>query len=624
MRRELGALVWCVAIGCDGAVDPDAGTDAAAVEAGIDAGSVDSCVGVDDGVACEGAQRICLGGVCVESTCGDRFVDVARGEDCDDGNPDAFDGCEPSTCLFTCTAPSQCDDDFVCNGAELCEDHVCAPGTPAPELTPCDDVPDGVCRPMPAPVCQAPECGNGLRDPDEACDDGRNGDATDGCADDCELACAADGCAFTMTPPNYDFGNVIEGTMSAEQTFLIQHIVMQTSGELSVALAGEDAGEFAITSGNCLLPLGHLGSCMVSVRFEPDGIGARQAMLVVRGDAGEEGAAELRGFALGDNGRSCTGDTSCASGDCVDGFCCDESATMCTGCRACNVAGSEGTCTSVPAGTDPRDTCDAVACGTGDCNGAGACQPQPTTVVCGVEPGCTNSQLTLSQYRLGAETVHYCNGTSTDCPTVTTQRTCPNNYICGATSCNTTCTTDLDCTFGAWCDSGTCRLAQGAGGACTRSRQCRSIGGGEFPFGSCVGGICQSGCSGASHCNNQLCVSGPSGANSCGHCSTNGGVAACGAQGLGSLCNGATCLCTSSTQCTNVEAPHCTQYSTGSDYYCACFRFSNGAPGQCGAGRQCVTPTAQTETAACRTRSGFPCGSAAECVSGSCVNGSCL
>src|SRR5829696_2573039 len=52
-----------------------------------------------------------------------------------------------------------------------------------------------------------------------------------------------------------------------------------------------------------------------------------------------------------ENGRVCARGEQCASGRCVDGRCCNDA---CGGaCEACNVAGEEGRCTSVPAGEDP-------------------------------------------------------------------------------------------------------------------------------------------------------------------------------------------------------------------------------------------------------------------------------
>ena len=69
------------------------------------------------------------------------------------------------------------------------------------------------------------------------------------------------------------------------------------------------------------------------------------------------------------SGAVCGSNTVCASGFCVDGVCCN---VACAGtCTACNVAGNIGTCTNVPAGTDPANEC---AGATPNCNGNGACQ----------------------------------------------------------------------------------------------------------------------------------------------------------------------------------------------------------------------------------------------------------
>ncbi len=65
-------------------------------------------------------------------------------------------------------------------------------------------------------------------------------------------------------------------------------------------------------------------------------------------------------------GALCSNAQECLSGNCVDGVCCN---TACNSvCQRCNIAGSVGTCTSIPAGTDPDNEC------TGNCNGAGGCQ----------------------------------------------------------------------------------------------------------------------------------------------------------------------------------------------------------------------------------------------------------
>ena len=48
------------------------------------------------------------------------------------------------------------------------------------------------------------------------------------------------------------------------------------------------------------------------------------------------------------NASTCAMATECASGNCVDGYCCDTSCAQL--CRACNLPGNEGKCTVVPAG----------------------------------------------------------------------------------------------------------------------------------------------------------------------------------------------------------------------------------------------------------------------------------
>jgi hypothetical protein len=67
------------------------------------------------------------------------------------------------------------------------------------------------------------------------------------------------------------------------------------------------------------------------------------------------------------DGAVCTNGAECISGNCVDGVCCNTSCNSV--CKRCNLAGSVGTCTNIPAGTDPDNEC------TGNCNGAGACTP---------------------------------------------------------------------------------------------------------------------------------------------------------------------------------------------------------------------------------------------------------
>lgn len=80
------------------------------------------------------------------------------------------------------------------------------------------------------------------------------------------------------------------------------------------------------------------------------------------------------------NGETCEAGSDCTSGNCVDGYCCD---TACdTICEACDLSGTEGTCTDVTSGNDPDNECDTSCSGscsvkTGDCDGAGSCETTP-------------------------------------------------------------------------------------------------------------------------------------------------------------------------------------------------------------------------------------------------------
>lgn len=80
---------------------------------------------------------------------------------------------------------------------------------------------------------------------------------------------------------------------------------------------------------------------------------------------------------LRNQGDSCSGGTGadCVTSSCVDGFCCGGT---CGGtCEACNLAGSEGTCTGIPANTDPVNECGSLCsvCDGNGGSGAGACIP---------------------------------------------------------------------------------------------------------------------------------------------------------------------------------------------------------------------------------------------------------
>ncbi len=145
------------------------------------------------------------------------------------------------------------------------------------------------------------------------------------------------------------------------------------------------------------------------------------------------------------------------------------------------MTGSVGTCTPVsgsPHGTRPL--CAGVNAGTtcGDqCDGA-------DTATCHVPD--TTKPCSASACNAGTEThASTCDGAGS-CKDV--PRACP-PYICGATACQTSCTTKADCSSpDAFCDSGKCLAPVATGGTCVADAACAS--------GHCVDGTCcESACS---------------------------------------------------------------------------------------------------------------------------------
>jgi len=82
------------------------------------------------------------------------------------------------------------------------------------------------------------------------------------------------------------------------------------------------------------------------------------------------------------NGEACQAAGQCKSGHCVDDVCCDGA---CGGtCEACNLTGSEGTCTPIPPDAGPRMECAGdPTCGNGVCDGSGACSYPNAGQTCG-------------------------------------------------------------------------------------------------------------------------------------------------------------------------------------------------------------------------------------------------
>jgi cysteine-rich repeat protein len=138
-----------------------------------------SCLSYDDGTPC-GIGMICLAGSCVTSICGDDFVDLLSGEECEDANLEDGDGCE-ADCTFTCATHDDCSDGTMCSGIETCVENangkICQSGTPL-DCTPAEPNPctDYVCHPVDgcdemhyvqAAFCYRDADGDGYPDPED-------------------------------------------------------------------------------------------------------------------------------------------------------------------------------------------------------------------------------------------------------------------------------------------------------------------------------------------------------------------------------------------------------------------------------------------------------------------------
>ena len=148
-----------------------------------------------DGVAC-GAEprRICRGGVCLPSTCGDGYVDAGGGEECEAGEGpfDCITDCGSSgsgPCAVGCRLPAgtSCPRPAeVCNGRDDDCDGLCDNGSPCCEGRPQECVADGCpgtreCGPGCLPgTCESSVsvCGADIQISDGADDAGMNGECS--------------------------------------------------------------------------------------------------------------------------------------------------------------------------------------------------------------------------------------------------------------------------------------------------------------------------------------------------------------------------------------------------------------------------------------------------------------
>ncbi|MFO0679413.1 MAG: MYXO-CTERM sorting domain-containing protein [Polyangiaceae bacterium] len=355
------------------------------------------------------------------------------------------------------------------------------------------------------------------------------------------------------------------------------------------------------------------------------------------------------GTCKANDGRACSEDAECLSGHCADGVCCD---TACQGsCDACDLAGSVGVCSVVPAGRPGTPDCFPATCdGTrpncpgncttdADCAADGFCSKNGLCEIrrsngqtcndnaCQI-PGCR--QCTSGHCVDGYCCDGACSGACDSCSKVpgTCQRASRGErgnpscspFVCTGTSdaCPTRCTDSTECVNGARCDvaTRTCVARLRVGSACDAPDVCES--------GACVDGVC---CDRA--CNGQCEACDATG--SVGNCSPisgdpHGNRPSCGGGG-GGVCARATCDGTkSASSCSAYPGPEVECAPAACSAGTMTFAIACDGQGRCGDGavRKKACAPYECDGTVCRTscRSDADCrgGSACDVASGKCVS----
>jgi hypothetical protein len=305
----------------------------------------------------------------------------------DDGNPCTLEGCNGGMVLGNVADGTSCGAAASCgpNGAEysqitaeVCEDGECLSATSDTcGLYVCDgDACHASCTTN-AQCLAGAFCQGGLCKPTNAFGDPCTMDVectSQKCVDGvcCNVAC--DGvCQSCALPGQLGIcGSVPTGTPDAGCS----------SGELcnGAGVCKKETGESCGTDSECLtgdcedgiccnaacggdckrcdLP-GNVGSCENVPSGQPSGACAGGSVC-----NGNNQCKKL-------NGQACASGSECISNVCTDGVCCNMTCSgFCKSCLGSKNGGANGTCTNIPAGTDPDNEC----LGSSNCDGMGACQ----------------------------------------------------------------------------------------------------------------------------------------------------------------------------------------------------------------------------------------------------------
>ena len=458
-----------------------------------------------DGTACSTGNAcrsgLCVDGVCCESAC------AGSCESCLDAETGAGDGvCAPVTAG---TDPGgDCADDGspactqngLCDGAGACQMYPSASGCTPEPCAAGSDCASGVCADgiccdtdcsSPCVACTAAKKGAGIDGICEAV--AADTDPDDGCPEDpgFPASCGADGLCDGM------------GNCRGFATPMTQCGATACNGNVVTGQLCDGAGTCQMNSMADCAPYVCEGSactdsCSVDADCHSTGFCTAAGTCATKMPSGD----------------SCGRKEECASGICVDGYCCNDA---CGGqCEACDAAGAEGVCSAItgaprggrpdcPAGT-PDQPCTAASCDGADrtqcarfvgpevecgpascsdgvatlretCDGTGACSTtDPVDCApyacdgdaCGTAP-CADDSDCDDQFRCDdvsqecvARDASFCRGEFTLVDPNGVEQSCE-PYRCEGSACVASCAATSDCSSGFICDDSECVPSRGQG-----------------------------------------------------------------------------------------------------------------------------------------------------------------
>ena len=100
---------------------------------------------------------------------------------------------------------------------------------------------------------------------------------------------------LAISPPTFDYGQVVDGSTAAVESYTVTNNGQAASGKLSVGIGGADAADFALISTTCGAKLAVGASCTVQVDFTPAAAGPADATLSATASPGGTATAALQG-----------------------------------------------------------------------------------------------------------------------------------------------------------------------------------------------------------------------------------------------------------------------------------------------------------------------------------------